>query len=57
MSFMKKKTYISGLVLTLSLTLTGCSDSWNDHYDVQGGNKTAVEGTIWDVVSTDPELS
>lgn len=54
---MKKKTYISGLVLTLSLTLTGCSDSWNDHYDARSGNETAVEGTIWDVVSTDPELS
>ena len=54
---MKKTIYISGLVLALSLTLTGCSDNWNDHYDARGGNETAVEGTIWDVVSTDPELS
>lgn len=54
---MKKITYILSLVLTLSLTLTGCSDSWSDHYDAQSTNETAVDGTIWDVISSDPTLS
>lgn len=54
---MKKIIYILCIALTLSLTLTGCSDSWNDHYDAQSGNETAVDGTIWDVINNDPALS
>ncbi len=52
---MKKIIYMSGLVLAMSLALIACSDQWNDHYEVK--ESSSGNGTIWEVISTDPELS
>jgi hypothetical protein len=46
---------MSGLVLAMSLALIACSDQWNDHYEVK--DSASGNGTIWEVISTDPELS
>ena len=52
---MKKIIYMSGLVLAMSLALIACSDQWNDHYEVK--DSASGNGTIWEVISSDPELS
>lgn len=37
-----------------ALALTGCSDTWDDHYDVAQGGEGA---SLWQVISQDAELS
>lgn len=45
-----KKTL--GAVL-VALALVGCSDDWNEHYDVPSN----AQGTLWEAISSNPELS
>ena len=41
------------MVLALSLTMVACSDEWNDHYEA----KTTGNGTMWEIINSDPTLS
>lgn len=39
------------------LALPSCSDTWDDHYTPGGGDNTAATETLWDIISSKPELS
>ena len=49
---MKTKSNIIFIVCGLCL-LTGCADNWQDHYT----EDTTLQGTLWDAISQDGELS
>lgn len=51
-----KKLYTKVLGLALAaLTLTACSDTWDEHY---GGTAEGVmEGSLWQAIKNDPNLS
>ncbi len=46
---------VVGLALA-ALTLTACSDTWDEHYDGNVANGIN-EGTLWQAISSNPELS
>lgn len=45
---------VIGLAIA-ALTFTACSDTWDDHYD--GAAKGVQEGSLWQAIQQDPELS
>ena len=47
------KTMIGLAIVTL--TLTGCSDEWDDHYSTS--TKEIQGGSLWDAIRQDPSLS
>lgn len=40
--------------LSAAAMLVACSDTWNDHYDA---DSTAAEGTLWQAIEQNPDLS
>jgi uncharacterized surface protein with fasciclin (FAS1) repeats len=46
---------VVGLALS-ALTLTACSDTWDDHYDATLTNGVS-DGTLWQAISSNSELS
>ena len=44
------------LLPALLLTLAGCSDAWDSHYDTDGKSLTAA-GTLWEEIASRPELA
>lgn len=52
----RKNLYKTVLGLAIgALTLTGCSDEWDDHYDATV--KDVMGGTLWDAIQQDGNLS
>ena len=52
----RKNLYKTVLGLAMAtLTLTGCSDEWDDHYSTS--TKEVQGGTLWDAIRQDPNLS
>ena len=51
-----KKLYTKVLGLALAaLTFTACSDTWDEHYE--GLADGVHEGSLWQAIKSDPELS
>ncbi|MDD2601778.1 MAG: fasciclin domain-containing protein [Prevotella sp.] len=40
-------------VVVISLAFMGCTDEWNEHYDVS----PAAQGTLWEAISSNSDLS
>lgn len=41
----------------VAAALTACTDTWDDHYEGLGGTNGVHEGTLWQAIKTNPELS
>lgn len=41
----------------IAAALTACTDTWDDHYEGLGGTNGVHEGTLWQAIKTNPELS
>lgn len=51
------KEYIGAVVLgSAMLAIPGCTDTFNEHYDVEDGGNAATE-TLWEIISNNPNLS
>ena len=46
---------VGGEALVLLALFTGCSDTWNDHYEGTAANVN--EGSLWQAIQKDPNLS
>ena len=44
-------------VALAALSLTACTDTWNDHYDAASGMENGVDATLWETISTQDNLS
>ena len=47
---------VMGVALA-ALSLTACTDTWNDHYDAANGLNGGVDATLWQTISTDQQFS
>ena len=53
----KLNKYIGTFILGAAiLALPGCSDTWDDHYEA-GDNGNVATKTLWELISSDPNLS
>ena len=49
---------LSLLLTPVSLLLTGCTDTWDDHYDGQSAAKYGIsDNTLWQAIKDNPQLS
>ena len=51
----KKLIFGLGVGCGIAVGFTACSDTWDDHYE--STSTIAGEGTIWEAISSNPELS
>ena len=49
------KIYLSGLCLALSLG--ACTDTWNEHYDDAPATAGTANGSLWEAIAADDNLS
>lgn len=55
MKYNKIYTKVIGVALA-ALSLTACTEEWNDHYDVNN-ELGGVDATLWETISTDKQFS
>lgn len=50
------RKYMGAMALgTALMAVTGCSDTWDDHY--QGGQGTSATQSLWELIKADPNLT
>lgn len=53
----KLNKYIGTVILgTAILAVPGCSDTWDDHYEVGDSGNVATK-TLWEQITSNPDLS
>ena len=53
-----KQIYRAGLLCCgFAAALTACTDTWDDHYNSLGDSSGMHDGTLWQAIKSDPNLS